>query len=224
MSFDASNIPVEEWPIENLIPYEFNHKKHTQTTIEARAISIADVGVEQPIAVEEDGTIISGHGRRLSLLHLGKKFAPVRVFRGITKAQANKLRIASNKAVSNEYDTDILAAELRKIMDEGGTLDGIGLTDKEVTTMLGDIGEIDLGSMSDDITLDVGTHEAGIKEAATKADEATVRLEKVFGFKTVTSDQARVITRWLGEVEAKYTDLKGADAMIAHMGAETANV
>jgi ParB-like chromosome segregation protein Spo0J len=215
--FDASNISVEQWPIEKLIPYEKNHKKHPDAHVKALAASITEFGVEHPIAVEEDGTIISGHGRRLALLSLERKFAPVRVFRGITKEQAAKLRIAANKTTSTDYDTDVLAAELRKLTEDGVSLDGIGLSDKEMTTLMKDIGEIDLGAMSEDITADVAVHEESVQQDATKADGEAVRLDKAFGFKTVNADEARILTRFLGVLEAEHGTKDSREAFMLHM-------
>lgn len=213
---DYSNIPVEVWEISKLAPYAKNNKKHPEAHIKALAASINEYGVEHPIAIEEDGTIISGHGRRLALLELGRTYAPVRVFRGITKEQANKLRIAANKTTSNEYDTDALAEELRNILESGLDLEGIGLTEKEATLLLEDIGELDMSAMSDDIAGDVERHEKNISKTAAAADEALIPLAKAFNIKIVEAPVARLIKQFLGVIEAQ-TGKKGIDALSNHM-------
>lgn len=207
---------VESWDIDKLIPYERNNKKHPQPQIDSLAASIKEFGFENPIAVEADGTIISGHGRCLAAKQLGLIKVPVRVFRGITKDQARKLRIAANKTTSTDYDLESLALELADFRISDIDLDGMGLTDKELVVLLDDVGEIDLGSMTDDVVADVVRHEADVKDSSDRAEASEVALAKVFGFKSVPNKDARTITRFLGVVEEQ-TGKSGAEALIAHM-------
>lgn len=215
MSDGVSFTEVESWDIDRLIPFERNNKKHPDKQVDELAASVAEHGFENPISVEEDGTIISGHGRRLAAIKLGMRKVPVRVFRGITKEQARKLRIAANKTTSTDYDLESLALELADLKELEIDLGGMGLSDKELMVLMDDVGEVDLGSMSTDIVKDVERHEEEVTETADKAEVAEVALSKVFGFKTVTNAQARILSRWIGEVEFA-AGKEGVEALIEH--------
>lgn len=209
-------IPIEQWEIERVKPYPFNNKKHPPKHIETLAKSIENLGHLDPIAIDEDGVIISGHGRHLALQKLGRKFVTVRVLRGLTEEQKSALRIAANKTTSNEYDTDALQRELEKLHAADFDLTGLGFEQKELDMLLEDVGEIDDDAITFDIDAAVEAHEAEINERAAKADEDSVPLSKVFGFKAIPLREQKVVTRFMAEIEAS-TGKTGVDALIAHM-------
>jgi ParB-like chromosome segregation protein Spo0J len=216
MSDLLSKAPVESWPVENLIPYENNNKKHPDSQVALLANSISEDGLNDPIVVEEDGTIISGHGRRLAILKLGWTHAPVRVARGLTKTQARKLRIAVNKTASNEYDTDALQKELADLQAFDINLASLGFSEKELTMFVEDVGEIDIGSITDDVVGEVEKHDEAVKETAARIEDATVPIAKAFGFKNVPVAAQRTITRFMGVIEDSHGK-QGLDALLAHM-------
>lgn len=216
MSEGISNAQVEQRRVADLIPYENNNKKHPASQIEALAKSIEDQGLENPILIEEDGTIISGHGRHLAVQHLGREFVAVRVARGITKEQARKLRIAANKTTSIEYDTEALSLELKGLADLDIDLGSLGINEKEILVMVEDVGEMDLGSLTTDIKTAVETHERETEEKADEIESSEVSIAKVFGVKKIPVADARAITRFLGIIEAE-TGEKGLAALMAHV-------
>lgn len=213
---DISNVPVELWDVANLVPYEFNHKKHPDRQIDILAKLIESKGLINPIVLEEDGTIIAGHGRWMAIKKLGREKVAVRVLRGISKAEAAALRIADNKTVSNEYDTDMLAREMRELAGMDIDLSLLGFDARELDMLITDVGEIDGDALTDDIFEALEAHEADVEETAKAADEQTVRLDKAFGFKVVPLPDQKTITRFMAEIEAK-TGLKGPDALLKHM-------
>lgn len=132
---DITKLKIESWEVNKLIPYEKNNKKHSDKQIDMLAESIKENGVENPILIEEDGTIISGHGRFLAIKKLGMKFVFVRVARGMDKTQARKLRINVNKTTSTEYDFENLALEIADFKIDEISLDNLGFTEKELKTL-----------------------------------------------------------------------------------------
>ena len=66
---------IQEWPIENVIPYENNPRKIPQKAVDAVAASIKEFGFKQPIVVDKAGVIIVGHTR----LKAAEKLAVVHV-------------------------------------------------------------------------------------------------------------------------------------------------
>ena len=216
MSIDISTFPIEQWPIENIKPYPYNNKKHPTKHIEMLAKSIESQGHLDPIAIDEDGVIISGHGRHLALQKLDRKIAMVRVLKGLTEEQKSALRIAANKTVSTDYDTDMLQRELNALAAVDFDMTSLGLDPKELDMMLTDIGNIDEDSITLDIDGAVETHEADVADKAAAMDDDTVRLDKAFGFKSLPLRDQKTVTRFLAVAEEQ-TGLTGADALLEHM-------
>lgn len=74
--------------------------------------SIEEFGYIQPIIVNGDGVILSGHQRRKVLLYLGHAEAEVVVAQGMTEDQEKALVVAMNK-VSGKWDEEALYEILR---------------------------------------------------------------------------------------------------------------
>lgn len=72
-----SNLKDMLMPIEELIPYDKNPRKHKPKGIKAISDSIKEHGFIQPIVVNQDNVIVSGHGRRLASMNLKMKRVPV---------------------------------------------------------------------------------------------------------------------------------------------------
>jgi hypothetical protein len=218
---DLNHAPVQSWDADKIVPYEHNHKKHSDKQVELLAKLIEAKGLINPLVLEEDGTIIAGHGRFLAIQKLGWKKVPVRVMVGISKSDASILRIADNKTVSTEYDTDILARELARLDDGALDLTLLGMDQRELDMLLGDVGEIDTDALVDDIDMAVGLHEQDVDDRAAAADEDVVRLDKAFGFKTVPLPSQKTVTRFMAEIEAS-TGKVGDAALIDFMGSHLA--
>ena len=62
---------IERMKLSAIKPYEHNAKKHPQNQIDQIAASIQEFGNNDPIAVDENGVIIEGHGRFMALQQLG---------------------------------------------------------------------------------------------------------------------------------------------------------
>lgn len=204
----------EVWPVESLIPYEKNAKKHDPKQVAKIAESIRLHGWTTRIVVDGDGEIIAGHGRRLAAISLHLKNVPVTVLRGITKEQARALRLIDNKVQEGGYDTDLLSQELRELVvdlevDLSGFFDA-----RDLEFAIEDLGEMDLGSLSDDISTEVLEQTERTQKEIVDSDAAEVPVAKVLGFKSFTSEQARVIKQLVATLETE-TGLTGADAIVA---------
>lgn len=213
--WNLGDAPIESWEVGRLIPYDNNNKKHPPEQIERLAASIKEHNFENLILVEEDGTIISGHGRRLAVLHLGWTHVPVRVAYGLPKAEARKVRIAANKTTSSEYDVDAMSFELKDLGIELVDLGSVGINDKEFSIMVEDVGDMDFGALTTDITTAVETHEKSVTEAADKAEDSETSISKALGIKKVSTGDARLLTRFMGQIE-EASGLKGIEALRAH--------
>src|SRR6202047_3756774 len=57
---------VERWAIDRLIPYARNARTHSDEQVAQIAASIREFGFTNPVLVDEEGTLIAGHGRVLA--------------------------------------------------------------------------------------------------------------------------------------------------------------
>lgn len=68
-AFTAKDIVLRD--PDELIPFPNNPKKHTPEQIDLIALNISQFGFDQPCLVDEDSTVLKGHGRRLAARKLG---------------------------------------------------------------------------------------------------------------------------------------------------------
>jgi len=62
---DRSELRVELWPLERVVPYARNARVISKSAIEKVAASIKRFGFRQPIVVDRKGVIVVGHARRM---------------------------------------------------------------------------------------------------------------------------------------------------------------
>jgi DNA modification methylase len=128
------NIPIQtvEVPINDLIPADYNPRKHDDTAKEQLKQSITRFGLVDPVIVnsslDRKNIIIGGHFRWLTAIELGYKTIPV-VYIDIPDLDKEKeLNLRLNKNVG-EFDWDLLAkfdeSFLADIGFSSGELDGI---------------------------------------------------------------------------------------------------
>jgi ParB-like chromosome segregation protein Spo0J len=103
----------------DLVPYD-NNPRRNEEAVEATIASMQQCGNIDPIEVDENRVILSGHTRRLALLKMGYEESDVVVVTGLTDAQKKKYRLLANK--TNEFagwDFDKLEKELDGLDFEG---------------------------------------------------------------------------------------------------------
>jgi ParB-like chromosome segregation protein Spo0J len=104
---------VERWPVRQLIPYARNARTHSEDQIKQIAASIREWGWTVPVLVDEQGTLIAGHGRVLAAQLLGITDVPTMVARGWTPAQIQAYRLTDNQLALNAgWDRELLGLEL----------------------------------------------------------------------------------------------------------------
>ena len=103
----------------DLVPYE-NNPRHNEEAVDATIASMQQCGNIDPIEVDENNVILSGHTRRLALMKMGYEESDVVRVSGLTDLQKKKYRILANK--TNEFagwDYDLLNMELDGLDFEG---------------------------------------------------------------------------------------------------------
>lgn len=107
---------IEKISIDKIKPYENNAKLHPPEQIEQIKKSIKDFGNNDPIAIDENGVIIEGHGRYEALKELGFKEIEVIRLSHLSEQQKKAYSLIHNKLTMNtDFDYNILDSELAYI-------------------------------------------------------------------------------------------------------------
>ena len=118
---------IERRPVERLIPYARNARKHSPTQVAEIAGSIREWGWTVPVLVDEDDLIIAGHGRVLAAHQLAIRDIPVVVARGWSDAQKRAYTIADNEIATHAtWNKELLRVELADLQAQAFDLERIG--------------------------------------------------------------------------------------------------
>lgn len=127
--------------IEQLIPYERNPRKIPQEAIDDVKESYRQCGVIDPIEIDEDNVILSGHTRRLAALELGIKEVDVLRVTGMTEQQKRKYRLLANKTGEKSgWDYELLDWEMEDLDFEGYDF-GFDTYDEDIFANVDEIGD-----------------------------------------------------------------------------------
>jgi site-specific DNA-methyltransferase (adenine-specific) len=130
-------LKIEQRPIEALIPYINNSRKHSDEQVAQIAASIKEFGWTNPILVDGTNGIIAGHGRLLAARKLGMDKIPVIELAHLTDTQKKALIIADNKlALNADWDTELLTIELNELIADDFALDILGFDKDELDALL----------------------------------------------------------------------------------------
>lgn len=109
---------IEKISIDKIKPYENNSKLHPPDQIEQIKKSIMEFGNNDPIAIDENGVIIEGHGRFEALKQLGFNEVEVIKLTHLNEQQKKTYILAHNKLTMNTgFDFDVLTLEISNIID-----------------------------------------------------------------------------------------------------------
>lgn len=131
-----TELKIEEIPIEELVPYENNAKRHTREQIAAVEASIREFGFRAPCIVwrNDDGRpeVVAGHARITAAKNLGLKRVPCVSCDDLTDAQRRALTLADNQTtMMTGWDEDLLSYELDTLSMDFDMTD-FGFTDEMV--------------------------------------------------------------------------------------------
>lgn len=133
-----TTLAVEDWPIEQVIPYERNPRRN-KAAVEKVAASIREFGMRQPIVVDEQRVIIVGHTRLLAAKLLGMTTVPVHVAKGLPGAKVKAYRIADNRTNDEAgWDLELLGQELADLKTADFDLGLTALNGNEILAALGE--------------------------------------------------------------------------------------
>jgi DNA modification methylase len=133
-----TEIQIERWPLERLVPFARNPRTHTEEQVAQIAASIVEFGWTNPILVGADGVVIAGHARLQAARKLGLSEVPVIVLDHLTEAQRRALVIADNQLAlaGTGWDEELLRGLLVDLRQDEFNLDVLGFSDEELNAWL----------------------------------------------------------------------------------------
>lgn len=139
-----------EWiPIGDLRPYADNPRRN-DAAVPRMARMLREFGFRIPILARRDGEIIDGHLRHKAALAEGLDVVPVIRVDGWTEEQIRAFRIAVNQSATwADWDDDLLAQELRKLVMADFDVTLTGLDTADLDSLLAEAGGVDGGDPDD---------------------------------------------------------------------------
>jgi len=130
-------LKIEQRPIEALIPYINNSRKHSDEQVAQIAASIKEFGWTNPILVDGNNGLIAGHGRLLAARKLGMDKVPTIELSHLSDTQKKALIIADNKlALNSDWDNELLMLELKELDSTDFDLSVLGFDQDELNALL----------------------------------------------------------------------------------------
>jgi ParB-like chromosome segregation protein Spo0J len=117
----------------DLVPYARNSRTHSEEQVGQIAASITEFGFTNPVLVDEENTIIAGHGRIMAAQKLGLGEVPTITLPGLTESQRKAYIIADNRLALNAgWDDEMLRLEIADLKKADFDLDLLGFEDEEL--------------------------------------------------------------------------------------------
>jgi hypothetical protein len=124
---------IEQVDIAKLIPYVNNARVHSEDQVLQIASSIKEFGFNNPVLIDKDDGIISGHGRVLAARKLDLKEVPCIRLEHLTETQKKAFIIADNKiALNADWDQELLTLELDALLADGFAMEILGFDSEEM--------------------------------------------------------------------------------------------
>lgn len=139
---------VTDRPLSSIKPYDKNPRRN-DTAAEKVAESIRRFGFNVPITVDADGVIVTGHTRYKAAKILGLKSVPCVVL-DLPPDEIRAFRLADNRVSEfAQWDGGLLRAEVEALQASGIDLASVGLSDAELTEIIGGLTPEIAGAMTD---------------------------------------------------------------------------
>jgi hypothetical protein len=155
MADDLTELTIEYRAVVDLHPHPNNPRVHSPEQLEQLFASVSRFGWTAPIIIDEDQTILAGHGRwqmcRANQIH----HVPTITVTGLTAEEKRAYLIADNKLTENgQWDVPMLVSELDFLRTANFESDTLGFTDADLIGLSAQIDDADFPE-------DAGTHAPG---------------------------------------------------------------
>ncbi|EJY4227606.1 ParB N-terminal domain-containing protein [Escherichia coli] len=132
-------LKIEYLPVGKLLRYAKNSRTHSDEQVEQLVNSIREFGFTNPVLIDEKNELIAGHGRLAAAEILEMDKVPAIRLSNLSEKQKKAYRIADNKLALNAgWDMQLLAEEVKALMDDDFDIDLLGFNDAELDEMLSD--------------------------------------------------------------------------------------
>jgi len=124
---------ITEKNVTELIPYANNSRTHSDEQVAQIAASIKEFGWTNPILIDDQNSIIAGHGRLMAARKLGLDKVPCIEVKNLTPGQIKAYIIADNKLALNAgWDFTLLNVEFEQLAEMGIDLEITGFSLEEI--------------------------------------------------------------------------------------------
>ncbi|EED9388538.1 nuclease [Salmonella enterica subsp. enterica] len=130
-------LKIEYLPLGKLLRYAKNSRTHSDEQVDQLVNSIREFGFTNPVLIDEKNELIAGHGRLAAAEILELAEVPAIRLKNLSEKQKKAYRIADNKLALNAgWDMQLLAEEVRELMDDDFDIDLLGFHETEIDEML----------------------------------------------------------------------------------------
>ena len=124
---------------DELSPWPTNPRTHSEKQLVKLKASIGRFGFTAPVLTDEEGVILSGHGRVQAAKELGLTSIPTRAISGLTVADKRAYVIADNKmSLLSAWDLPLLKSEMELLIQADFDIEVTGFSTAEVDLMFED--------------------------------------------------------------------------------------
>jgi len=149
-----SKLKIQMTAISDLKPWATNARTHSKKQVRQIAESIQTFGFTNPILIDDEQTILAGHGRITAAKSLGMASVPCVKLSHMNPEQKRAYVLADNKLALNAgWDEDILAGELEALLslDLDFDIDVIGFSISEIDSFIEGKANEEDGDPDDDL-------------------------------------------------------------------------
>ena len=123
-------------PIDKFIPYANNARTHSKEQINKLRAIYRGIGYGDPVEVDENFTILSGHGRVEAAKAEGMTELPYVMLTGMTEAEKKAYILAVNRsALDAGWDEELLAVEMEALQNMGFDMELTAFDEKELAAL-----------------------------------------------------------------------------------------
>lgn len=126
-------------PVDQLKPYKGNARRHNTRQITALAAAYKKFGFRGAVLINEEDTILAGHGRVDAAKLAEFTTIPAILVKGLSKAEEKAFVLSDNRLSElSEWDDDLLKIELDMLVQEDFAVETTGFSTAEIDLILDD--------------------------------------------------------------------------------------
>ena len=138
------SIEVLEKNLSDLKENPDNPRDHSSKQVDQIASSIKEFGFVNPILIDEEDSIIAGHGRFKAAKKIKLKKVPTICLKGLSENQKKALIIADNKiAINSSWNEDLLWNQIKQLTDIDFDISIIGFDKEQIIPFIADDNLVD---------------------------------------------------------------------------------